>query len=242
MKNDRVKVLWSDEGIEEYQRLVLPHLSRLQELWLPSPSRSSSSLLLDSTNNLLASCASLSNRTIALDGSQPCQQKSKTPKAVKLSQNKLLKQSKMIKRAVAENSFDIRRLKDEYNRARILHRKLEREHKAGQSSRRDEILYSVCSKDPSPIFKGIRSSKRTTAAKISKLTVGDKMYLGDNVKDGFFDSISQLKSRDSESLSASPTFSNFSALFSNILEVCKHGPLIPPISESESFRLIQRMK
>jgi hypothetical protein len=242
VKNDRVKVLWSDEGIEEYQRLVLPHLSRLQELWLPSPSRSSSSLLLDSTNNLLASCASLSNRTIALDGSQPCQQKSKTPKAVKLSQNKLLKQSKMIKRAVAENSFDIRRLKDEYNRARILHRKLEREHKAGQSSRRDEILYSVCSKDPSPIFKGIRSSKRTTAAKISKLTVGDKMYLGDNVKDGFFDSISQLKSRDSESLSASPTFSNFSALFSNILEVCKHGPLIPPISESESFRLIQRMK
>ena len=154
--NNRVKVLWSDEGIEEYQLLVLPHLTRLQELWLPSPSRSSSSLLLESTNNLFTTSAALCNRTISLDGSQSFQPKSKTPKAVKRSQNQLLKKSKLIKKAVAENSTDITKLKEDYNKARIQHRKLERVYKAGQSTRRDETLFSVCSKDPSPVFKSIR--------------------------------------------------------------------------------------
>ena len=35
--NNRVKVTWSEDGIERYQSLVVPQLSRLRELWLSSP-------------------------------------------------------------------------------------------------------------------------------------------------------------------------------------------------------------
>ena len=65
--NSRVKVIWSDDGIEEYQALVIPQLARIQEQWLSSPSRTTVSLLLESTNNVLISCAAVTNRTIRLN-------------------------------------------------------------------------------------------------------------------------------------------------------------------------------
>ena len=37
-------------------------------------------------------------------------------------------------------------------------------------------------------------------------------------------------------------FSDFACEYSNILEICKHGPKIPPISESDAFKLMERMK
>ena len=74
------------------------------------------------------------------------------------------------------------------------------------------------------------------------MTVGNKTYVGDTVQDGFFDSISQLKSRDSDSLAASKYFDDFSRDYENILEVCKHGKTIPAISEEDSFELLQSMK
>ena len=63
----------------------------------------------------------------------------------------------------------------------------------------------------------------------------DKIYLGDSVKDGFFDSISNLKSFDA------PSNGN-SEYFKNILEICRHGPPIPTLSEKESFDILQKMK
>ena len=64
--NLRQKVLWSDAGIEAFQEAVLPHLTRLQEIWLPNPSKSSLAFLPESTTNLLISCASSTNKTFSL--------------------------------------------------------------------------------------------------------------------------------------------------------------------------------
>ena len=66
IENKRGKVIWSEQGIEEYQLLIHPPLERLQELWLNSPSKTSVALLLESTNNLLSSCAAKTNRTKSL--------------------------------------------------------------------------------------------------------------------------------------------------------------------------------
>ena len=72
--------------------------------------------------------------------------------------------------------------------------------------------------------------------------VGDKHYLGDAVKDGFFDSISNLKTVDTSSLNDSEYFQQFSLDYENILEICKSGPPIPAISEKDAFDIMQRMK
>ena len=242
-ENNRHKVIWSDPGIEAYQAAVLPHLSRLQELWLTSTSRSSTSLLLEATNNVLTSSASMTNKTVPLDGSLRSNGKSFTPRSIRLSQNNLLKKYKIIQKALKNDDLDkVKNLKEEYNGARILHRKLERAYKAEQSWSRDKSLFSICTNDPFPVFKSIKSSKRCTAGKINKLLVGDKTYSGDAVQDGFYDSISQLKSRDFVSLSSDPKFQEFSSDYLNILEICKHGSPIPPISEPDSFNLMKKMK
>ena len=81
IENKRVKVIWSEQGIEEYQLLIHPHLERLQELWLNSPSKTSVALLLESTNNLLSSCAAKTNRTKSLI-SKNVSHSSKIPKTI----------------------------------------------------------------------------------------------------------------------------------------------------------------
>ena len=240
IENKRVRVVWSDEGVEEYQKLVAPHISRIQELWLSTLSRTSVSLLLQSTNNIFTSFASHTNKTFPLDGS--CKPRShSTQRTVRLSQNALKKQNKHLRKATEEcvnNNTDINSLKEEYNKSRIQHRKLEREFKARASYKRDQNL----SRGPSFVFNSIRSAKRCKAGKIHKLTVGKKTYSGESVKDGFFDSILQLKTRDSDHLHSSDTFKEFSYDYNNILEVCRSGAQIPLISETESFKLMQKMK
>ena len=61
--------------------------------------------------------------------------------------------------------------------------------------------------------------QRTKAGKINKLTVGGKSYVGESVKDDFYDSISTLKTKDNETLAMNPYFRDFSSDYQNILEI-----------------------
>ena len=142
---------------------------------------------------------------------------------------------KNIKKDILTNPTNTEVLKENYSKSHDQHRRLVRAYKAKDSFIRDQKLHSILSRDPSSIFKSITRSKRAKAGKITRLTVKDKIYLGDSVKDGFFDSISNLKTFDA------PSNGN-SEYFENILEICCHGPPIPTISEKESFDLLQKMK
>ena len=72
--------------------------------------------------------------------------------------------------------------------------------------------------------------------------VGDRVYLGDKVPDGFFDSLSQLKSIDQDKLESSASFQDFKEDYYNILEVCESGQPIPAISEMKAHDLLKRIK
>ena len=242
--NKRLQVICSDSGIQDYQDLVVPQLERIQNLWLASPSKSSVSLLLSSSNNILTSCAAMTNRTLPLN-CPPAPASGSVPKAVRLSKNALLKQCKEVRKAESTWPAQSSKIKDQkaaYNKARIAHRKLERAHKANDSIKRDENLFSILSSNPSSIYKSVKRSKRSKAGKINKLQVGNKTYLGESAKDGFFDSISSQKTCDTDALNASEYFGEFSFSYLNILEVCRNGDPIPQISESDSFNLLQRLK
>ena len=52
---------------------------------------------------------------------------------------------------------------------------------------RDLRLHSILSDSPSSLYSFLRESKTKNETCIEKLTVGDKVYLGDQVPDGFFD-------------------------------------------------------
>ena len=93
---------------------------------------------------------------------------------------------------------------------------------------------------PLPSIKILKLKKRAKVGQISKLKVGNKTYTNSTVKDGFYDSISQLKTTKVQ-----PVGNRFEDLvreYENILEVCKHGAKIPPISEKEAFDNLENVK
>ena len=243
VENLRTKVIWSDSGIEEYQKLVVPELCRIQDLWHSSSnlSRTSLPLSLQSTNNVLTTSTKLTNKAIKL-GRKDVPRSTATPLPIRQSMNKLLKKNKKLIRARERSDKDLSEIRADYNHSRSLHRKLVREFKAKDGIKRDEQLYSIFSKDSPSLFKRIKSYNRGKGSKIQKLVVGNKTYLDEAVPDGFFDSISKLKSRDLESLENSDYFDDFSTDYQNILKICETGDRIPPISENDAFDLLQKMK
>ena len=69
LANERHRIIWSDDGIKNYQSLLIPNLERLQQLWLTSNTRSCASMFIGSTNNILAACATATNRSFSLSAS-----------------------------------------------------------------------------------------------------------------------------------------------------------------------------
>ena len=78
--------------------------------------------------------------------------------------------------------------------------------------------------------------------KISTLNVGDNRYVGENVPDGFYESISRLKMRNEEKLCQSEYFKEFTEDYHHILELCKESAPLRPLSEAEALNLLNRMK
>ena len=242
--NNRKKVIWSDEGIECYQKLVSPELSRIQSLYLSSPSPTSHALLLEATNNVLISSAVTTNKTFPLKNVSS-QRPSRVPAPIKISQKALLREYKALKYCINDPNYkneEIEAIKANYKESRDKHRKLVRSIKAKDVIERDEKLFSILSSNPSKLFKSIKRSKRARSSRITKLLVDDKIYLGNSVKDGFFDSISNLKTVDQLELNECDSFHEFSLDYQNIMEISKDGPAIPTLTEKQSFELIQRMK
>ena len=54
-------------------------------------------------------------------------------------------------------------------------------------------LLEILSKQPRDIFKKFKNNKTSQSAKVKSLQVGHKVYTEEKVADGFFDSISALK-------------------------------------------------
>ena len=92
------------------------------------------------------------------------------------------------------------------------------------------------------LYKSVRDSKGPSSRKIQKLTVGNKVYTGDTVPDGFFETISQIKTLDENTLENSESFKNFSQDYQNILIVCAEGTPIPTISEIKAVEILNRVK
>ena len=196
-----------------------------------------------STNHILDAAVSETNKTVKLSSVHPCKSKSISP-AVKKSQRKLLIQSRVLNDAVnkALPQGTIDDLKAELKGMKSEHQRLIRYTNMEDSVARDQELHSVLSKDPSSLYRAIRRSKNTNSCKIQRLTVRDRVYLGDRVADGFFDSLSKLKTVDSESLERSPTYCDFSEYYEHIVEICAHGEKIPQITEAKSEEILKSIK
>ena len=239
--NKRTKVLWSTTGISEYEKMVAPLLQLIQDVWLssPTPSRSVLALCVQSTNRVLALSAKTTNKTIDLS-KQHEQKSSPMSKKVKASQKHIMKLHKTLgNTTVPQANHD---LKKELKINKQEHRRLIRSENAAESCKRDAALFSILQNNPSDIFKSIRSSKSNNLRNISKLSANGKIYAGDNVPDGFYDSLLDLKTFYPESIQDSSSYERHLSDYEHIIEICRSGSKMPSISREVSSEILERIR
>ena len=78
--------------------------------------------------------------------------------------------------------------------------------------------------------------KSSTTEQIHTLKVGENEYHGEDVKYGFFHSISELKTRDS------PSRQDQMEDYRNILDICKMKKDLPNISLEDLSKLLHTIK
>ena len=74
------------------------------------------------------------------------------------------------------------------------------------------------------------------------MKVGERTFVGEYVADGFFSSLSALKSVDSDSLNSDSTFEQFSTDYSFIKDICEKGDKLPEISLEKASELLHKVK
>ena len=107
---------------------------------------------------------------------------------------------------------------------------------------RDQKLFEILDDDPRKAFSFIKSNRTTTPRQIESLVVGTKVYHGAQVPDGFYDSMSSIKTCRYDRSEVDPQFAEHLANHDHILALCKNKCSIPQIDIATSTSLLKRMK
>ena len=238
--NVRKKIVWANESLADYRALIGNNLVDLRERWALSSSRTCVSLLLQQTSEILSSYAASTNKSIDL--SSPIRSKaSKVPRLIKSSQIFLKRRHRISKRCMGTNQATSATI--HLNRAKANHRRLIRQHSGAQKATEDQRMFSLLStSSSSSVFRKIKSIKSSSFKQIPFLKVGTENYYGDDVKDGFFASISSLKMKAPDSYHSEPAMNNYLEDHKHILDICKTKVDLPRISLYESTKILKRMK
>ena len=109
IKSTKHKIIWSEEGITEYQELIANTLPALQDDFSRELQRGSASVLFQMTNHIMTSAAKLTNKPVYL--SNPLKQKKPfTPSEIKESLiNKNKAHSDLLATASNHNSTEFKK-------------------------------------------------------------------------------------------------------------------------------------
>ena len=241
--NHRVKIHWSDNGIETYKLSIAENLSRMRSNWLDTSSNASISVLLQSTNAFLSKCSKETNEFSELNEIRE-EKSSKKPYFIIKSERKLLKIYKNWKKASAADVSPhfLARATKAHKEAKRLHRKLLRHFETKEKIERDKNLSDILCKNPSKIFKRIRASKNSKATKVNKMKVGDMVFHDDMVPDGIFESIRRLKTSNKTTNEDEDSLPSSYEDYKNILDLCKSGNKIPPIDKEKSLKILKNIR
>jgi hypothetical protein len=78
-------------------------------------------------------------------------------------------------------------LKKKFKEAQKNYKHAVRTNRVSDGYLRDQKLFSILTENNKSIYSYIKSCKNSGATSIQKLTVTDKVYVGDSVPDGFYE-------------------------------------------------------
>ena len=243
VNNERLKVIWDDENTPQYQKLTSDILVRLRETWSDNSSPSAVSILLQSTNDVLSTCAAATNKIINLGKATSSRPKSNPE--VTAAQSKVLRLSKLAGNLSSSSSatdsqiIDARRA---VTAARAECRRISNYTTMVACNERDAMTHSVLTSNPEKLYRFVKASNNKSSARIKSLKVGNKVYTGNSVPDGFFDSLSSLKSPDMTKIYSSPSYQSAASDYATIKKICSTGLKIPAISARDATEILYSLK
>ena len=126
-----------------------------------------------------------------------------------------------------------------FKTAKAQHQNIVRKFNVSKEVQRDSLFNDILSSKPRQIFKAIKANKSQQSETIKKLKVGHKLYTDDTVPDGFYDSISTLKTLDEITATS---YDSFASDYQHILEISKEGLKVPRISLEKAEMLLRKMR
>ena len=240
--NTRTKTVWSDEGISQYESIIDSSLADLRERWGNSASKSSLSVLLSSTYSLLVYAANSTNKSISLSSSKSL--KPKISPVIRRNERCVLRCKRALDSVVSSNPSPaaIEAAKADLRSARASLRHALRSEQSFLRNERDVKLSNILSTNPAAAHRSLRTSKNAAISDINILKVGNKVYTGKNVPDGFYDSLSSLKAPDMAPLYSSLPYQETLLDYENILKLTSNSRQIPPISPKDATQLLYSLK
>ena len=231
----RSKIVWNKDGEEDYCELVSSQLQQLRLSWSESSSRAATSVILQSTNHILNLAATLTNPSVSMNVEKPTKAQ-RIPRKISTAKRRLMNKHKYFKKKQTDVA------KSHFERARQNYRQAVRLTRLEQSIKRDQKLDTILTDNPAKIYSYLRSCKQTKTSKIDQLAVGEKLYSGCQVGDGFFDSMTSLKSCDIQSLSKDPMLTEHFSNYEHLMKICENKQTIPEISKDDAANILKRMK
>ena len=235
LDHHRTNITWTEEGIQKYSALVSSHLERLRSTLVNPKCQASMSILLQLTNTVMSKAATATNE-FKLLSQKRTPRKKRIPQTIQKAQNKLNKAHRKLKSSPGPaTQHQLRKSR------KSLHHAV-RTHNMQCDLDRDRQLYNIMGENPSKVFSLIKSFKNTQHGAIAKLTVGQKTYHGQQVADGFYESMSSLKQCDPESLKSVPELSEKLLDYNTIIKLCQNHQGMPAIAMDKSNELLLKIK
>ena len=242
--NTRVKVYWDQEGECQYQAILastLPLLHRTLSTSEPSPALTS--ILLDSTNFALSRAAEASFRTRSL-AKAPRPRPSSNPEVTSAQKSALesYRHLRSLTSCQTATPAALAAAKASSSAANSALRAVVRSSSLQVARERDGLLHSVLSSDPTKLYSAVNRAQACGTPALHQLQVGGDTYTGDAVPDGFFAALSALKVPEQSSAPCNPAFLSASSNYRHILEICKAGPPLAPLTTTQAHTILTRLR
>ena len=105
----------------------------------------------------------------------------------------------------------------------------------------DSKLFDIIS-NPSKAFQTFRAAARSHVPNVKKLQVVGKVYCGDSVADGMFDSLNSLKAPTMDQYDKLPSYIEAVSTYDQIMKLASIGDKIPTISAVKGEKLLRGLK
>ena len=241
--NLRFKTKWSDDGVIEYGNQLSPLLLQIRETWGNiQHTNSSISLLLSTTFSAMNIAAKSTNKVSMLGIKLTIKpKKNKEVQIISKSSHKLLRALSRLEANPTATQDQLLEARHNLHESRMLFKKCVREGLAEERDTCDSKHYNIIS-NPSAAFRAFRAGARNASPSVKKMHVRDKVYLGESVPDGMYDSLSSLKAPEMSQFTKLPPYVEALSVYQHIINLASAGGKIPPISFPKGEKLLHGLK